>query len=78
MVDFASQLRLTRDLLGWRQYRIAEAFGVHANTISKWEMGIQEPSRRHERMLVILAERNGLVLNERGYPEYVDNRRHGT
>ena len=72
MLDFATQIRLTRDLLGWRQYRMAEAMGVHPNTISIWEMNLREPHPCYERMLVILAQREGLRFNPRGYPEFAD------
>lgn len=70
VIDFATQLRLTRDLLGWRQYRMAEALGVHANTVSIWEMGAREPHASYPRMLKILAEREGLIYDEEGYPKH--------
>lgn len=70
MIDLATKIRLMRDLLVWKQTRIAEELNVHPNTVSKWEMGVQAPHRKYGRMLVIMAERNGIVFNERGYPEY--------
>ena len=70
VIDFATKVRLIRDLLGWRQYRMAEEMGVTPQTISDWEMGIREPRGLAKRILNILAERNGVIFNERGYPEY--------
>ena len=70
MIDFASRIRLMRDLLGWRQFRLATEINVHPNTVSKWEMGIQKPHKKYERQLVILAERNNIVFDGEGYPRY--------
>ena len=74
VIDFATKVRLIRDLLGWRQYRMAEELGVTPQTISDWEMGIREPRGLAKRMLEILAEREGLRFNERGYPEYAGDK----
>jgi transcriptional regulator with XRE-family HTH domain len=74
MLDFATKLRLTRVLLNWRQCKLAREIGVSVATVSAWETGIQEPYIRTQRLLVILAERHGLEINERGYPEYAPKR----
>lgn len=74
-LDFACKLRLVRTLLNWRQEGMAESFGVNIDTISAWETGRREPTARKQRLLVILAEREGLCFNERNYPEYAQRPR---
>jgi DNA-binding transcriptional regulator YiaG len=39
---------------------MAEAMGVTPKTISDWEMGIRERRGLAKRIMVILAERNGV------------------
>lgn len=72
VLDFALKVRLVRTLLNWRQEGMAEAFGVNIDTISAWETGLREPSAKKQRLLVILGEREGLIFNGRGYPEYAE------
>jgi transcriptional regulator with XRE-family HTH domain len=69
-IDFATRLRLTRDLLGWRQQRLANLLAVSRETVCRWEMGLQTPRPVYERLLVILAEREGIRFSPKGYPEY--------
>lgn len=57
-------------MLNWRQAHIAEAFSVTPETVSMWETGGREPHVTVQRMLVILAERNGVIFNQKGFPEY--------
>lgn len=73
-MDFATKLRVIRIMLNWRQSQMAEAFGVTKETISLWETGHREPRQFIQRMLNILAERNGIIINERGYPEYAERK----
>ena len=74
MVDpkltFAVQVRLIRTLLNMRQDEMGRFLGVQKETISAWETGYRTPSAQTKRLIVILAEREGLKLNNRGYPEY--------
>lgn len=69
-LDFALKLRLARTLLNMRQGGLAESLGVTPETISFWETGAREPREVVKRMFYIFAEREGLIWNERGYPEY--------
>lgn len=69
-MDFATTLRVIRVMLNWRQAHIAEAFSVTPETVSMWETAQREPHITVKRMLIILAERNGVILNQRGFPEY--------
>lgn len=73
-LDFACKLRLVRTLLNWRQEGMAESFGVNIDTISAWETGRREPTARKQRLLIILGEREGLIFNGRGYPEYAERK----
>ncbi|HEV3440629.1 MAG TPA: helix-turn-helix transcriptional regulator [Gemmata sp.] len=41
---FGSQLRRRRDEKGWTQQELAEATGIHANTIARLERGEHEPA----------------------------------
>jgi DNA-binding transcriptional regulator YiaG len=72
-LDFATKIHLVRVLLNIRQGGMAEALGVTPETISFWETGSREPREVTKRMLTIFAEREGLIWNERGYPEYAKN-----
>jgi DNA-binding XRE family transcriptional regulator len=67
-IDFATKVRLTRVLLNYRQWAIAQPMGVAPITMSRWETGTQVPHRTTQRMFVIFAERSGIVFDERGYP----------
>ena len=67
-LDFATKVRLIRGLLKWRQGNLAQAIGVAPITVSRWESGTQVPHDVTKRMLKILAERNGVVFDELGYP----------
>ena len=69
-IDFPTQLRLIRVLLNLRQKGMADLLGVKADTLSAWETGWREPGKTMQRMTIILAEREGVILNDRGYPEY--------
>lgn len=69
-MDFATLLRVTRVMLNWRQSQMAEALGVRVETISAWETTEREPRAPIKRLLKITCERNGIIYNERGYPEY--------
>lgn len=51
---------------------MAEAFGVNVDTISAWERGQREPSAKKQRLLVILAEREGIQFDLKGYPQYAE------
>lgn len=74
-MKFATRLRVIRTMLDWSQDQMAEAFGVSKETISVWENGHREPHPTFQRMLVFLAERNGIIWNQRGYPEYAERAR---
>ncbi len=41
---FGAQLRLRRDEKGWTQKQLAEASGIHTNTIARLERGEHEPA----------------------------------
>lgn len=72
MLDFATQLRLTRVLLNCRQEYVAELFGVHPDTISAWETGLREPLAKVQRRLRVIGERGGLQYDLKGYPQYAE------
>jgi transcriptional regulator with XRE-family HTH domain len=42
--DFGAQLRRRRDEKGLTQQELAEATGIHANTIARLERGVHEPA----------------------------------
>lgn len=54
-----AQLRRFRERLGWSQSRLAEALGVHVQTVSKWERGalaIENPKMLRLAMDALLAQ----------------------
>jgi len=60
----AKELREIRKQLGWSQRQIAEAVGVTANSVARWERGemaIAEPAARLLRM--IAAQNKGKGRN---------------
>lgn len=67
-LDFAAQVRLTRVLLNVRQFHLADAMGVSPVTMCRWEAGVQTPHRTTQSLFVIMARRNGIAFDERGYP----------
>lgn len=71
-MDFATKLRVIRVMLNWHQWQMAEALNVKEKTVSAWETAGRQPHPSTQRLLDIIAERNGLIFNERGYPEYAD------
>lgn len=67
-LSFGLKVRLARALLHCRQDILAKTLGVSQVTMSRWENGTQIPHRTTQRMFLILAERNGIVFDEEGYP----------
>ena len=67
-INFAMKVRLARTLLRFRQDIFAKTLGVSPVTMSRWEHGTQVPHRTTQRMFLILAERNGILFDEQGYP----------
>lgn len=71
-IDAATQLRMMRILLNWRQVQMAEALSVSRESVCAWETAHRKMPKMAQRLLAILAERNGIIFNERGYPEYAE------
>lgn len=69
-LDFATRLRIIRIMLNRTQSGLAEELAVTRETLCAWETGLRLPRVPMQRMITIHAEREGVVLNERGYPEY--------
>lgn len=69
IVSFGLQVRIIRGLLKWDQDRMAECFAVSRETISRWETEFREPRAKTKRLLAIIAERNEIVFDKKGFPE---------
>ena len=70
-LDFAAQVRLMRVLLNVRQFHLADAMGVSPVTMCRWEAGAQIPHRTTQSLFFIMAKRNGIAFDERGYPSRI-------
>ena len=69
-MDFATTIRILRVMLNWRQSQMAEALNVTTETVSRWETDTYVPHSAIRRFVVIIAERNGVIFNQKGFPEY--------
>lgn len=59
-------------MLNWHQWQMAEALNVKEKTVSAWETAERKPHPSVPGFLKILAERHGIIYNERGFPEYAN------
>lgn len=51
-----NQIRAARALLNWSQSRLADAAGLHVNSVKYWERNTAYKSRREERGLKAIRE----------------------
>lgn len=57
MVPFPEQLKFIRKKRGWSQEELARNLGVSLNTVQRWEMGKNRPSRMAiEKLKPLLGE----------------------
>jgi len=52
------EYREIRNGLGWSQHRLAEALGIHRQTVAKRELGTLPIDREAEYALLYVVERN--------------------
>ncbi len=56
MATLGERIRQLRDERNLKQTDLAQALGVNSNTVSKWELGTQDPSPENIAMLVELFD----------------------
>lgn len=55
----AEDLRIIRQSLGWSQQRLADEIGVSRTTVKYWECGLRQMTESHDRLVRLVAEREG-------------------
>ena len=79
-----NELRTIREEFGWTQDRMADAIGVTANTIARWErdeIDIYEPAARLIRLLAQSGKKGGIMApfdrfvedSLKGFAQHLEN-----
>ncbi len=63
------ELRYQRESRGWSQQRLAEQIGASSEMISKWERGVQAPSKYYQEKLCQLYSKSAEELGFMGEPD---------
>jgi SOS-response transcriptional repressor LexA len=66
--QIAERIRQARDLAHLSQVALAQACGVHAVTISKWETGVQTPEKHYEKISVACGVNLAWLIRGEGKP----------
>ena len=74
--DYASEIKVLRDLVGWTQTQLAQAIGADVRRVRQWETGARSPSPRNVVILRGMA-RYGNAMLERIEQEIMREGRRG-